>query len=38
MSDPGLLWFLAWVATHLPYRRMDEPLGVITAITSITAR
>lgn len=37
-SDLGLLWFLCWTATHIPYKRMDEPLTVLSAIGGIIAR
>ena len=29
LSDPGLLWFLAWTASRLPFKRMDEPLALL---------
>jgi hypothetical protein len=29
LSDPGLLWFLAWTAARLPFKRMDEPLALL---------
>ena len=37
-SDLGLLWFLSWTACHVPYKKMDEPLSVLSSIGSLIAR
>ena len=37
-SDPGLLWFLSWLAARLPFRRMDEPLALLAAVSGLLGR
>ncbi|GAX81042.1 hypothetical protein CEUSTIGMA_g8477.t1 [Chlamydomonas eustigma] len=37
-SDPGLLWYSTWLSSRLAYRRMDEPLSLLSTLSGVLAR
>lgn len=32
------MWFLAWIICHLPFKRMDEPLLLVSVAAAVVAR